>query len=133
MATASPAKRVTLPVNLSAEQLDAIKAAAGKEPPGAWARKKLLQLVDAGPDPLDAPGDPPSASDPTMAEVLREMRALRAKVEEGILWSHMLFAELCAQVTWPSVEMERRCVSQASIRLQEAKRLIDRACRRSGG
>lgn len=137
-------ERVTLAVNLSAEQLAKIKAACNGTSPGAWARRLLLQHaenvaeVDAMPVPpeidladVDENGLLRSTPAPERGDLAREVRELRALVEENGLWLQMIYGELAAQVSWLSPEAERAATERAAPKLNAMRRLVRLATERA--
>jgi hypothetical protein len=129
--------RVTLPINLSSEQLARLKVVSNGSPASSWARSKLLQIIDDAatgkaeqepelPD-VDENGllvEPPEEAAQATADLGREVRELRQLVEESQLWLQVIFAELLAQGQWKTEEAERSAALKANTKLNEMRRLI---------
>ena len=131
----------TLTVELSIDELALMAAAAGDEVPEAWARTVLrsvaLQVAGAadGPEvtldepvPSEEPDDGAAASLPVVAVdgavLLEEVRALRARLEEVLIWQKTVLAELYAHTMFPSLDEEVRCRTVADEKIRKIEQRI---------
>jgi hypothetical protein len=132
----------TLTVELSTDELALMAAAAGDEVPEAWARTVLrsvtLQVAGAadGPEatpdepvPSEEPDDGAPASLPVLAvdgaaALLEEVRVLRAKLEEVLIWQKTVLAELYAHTVFPGLDEEVRCRAAADQKIRKMEQRI---------
>ena len=132
----------TLTVELSTDELALMAAAAGDEVPEAWARTVLrsvaLQVAGTadGPEvtldepvPSEEPDDGAPASLPVLAVdgaavLLEEVRALRARLEEVLIWQKTVLAELYAHTMFPSLDEEVRCRTAADEKIRKMEQRI---------
>jgi hypothetical protein len=134
----------TLTVELSTDELAMMAAAAGDQRPEAWARTVLrsvaLQIAGATDEPeatLDEPvpskepaeGTPAEASLPVLAvggapDLLEEVCALRARLNEILIWQKTVLAELYAHTVFPSLDEEIRCRAAADEKIGRMEKRI---------